>query len=165
MILVRNLKLSPEEPEARLKKLAAKKLRIGENEINDLRLTKRSLDARKKNDIHYVCAVAVAVNGSEQKITARAKSPDVSLYEEAEYNIPKVKTPQLRPVIVGFGPAGMFAALVLAMAGARPVVIERGQDALSRKAAVDALRAGGELDPESNVQFGEGEPGPSPTES
>lgn len=156
MILVRNLKLSPEEPEARLKKLAAKKLRIGENEINDLRLTKRSLDARKKNDIHYVCAVAVAVNGSEQKITARAKSPDVSLYEEAEYNIPKVKTPQLRPVIVGFGPAGMFAALVLAMAGARPVVIERGQDALSRKAAVDALRAGGELDPESNVQFGEG---------
>lgn len=50
----------------------------------------------------------------------------------------------------------MFAALVLARAGARPIVLERGQDALSRKAAVDAFRAGGELDPESNVQFGEG---------
>ncbi len=156
MILVRNLKLNPMEPIERLKSLAAKKLRLPESDITELKLTKRSLDARKKNDIHYVCAAAVAVKGNEEKIITRAKSADISKYEEIKYMIPQVEPPKLRPMVVGFGPAGMFAALVLAMAGAKPVVIERGQDALSRKAAVEALRAGGELNPESNVQFGEG---------
>ena len=156
MILVRNIRLLPGEPAEKLKSLAAKKLRLKENEITGLRLTKRSLDARKKNDIHYVCACAVAVRGDEEKIIARAKSPDVSKYEKIEYHIPRVEPPALRPVVVGFGPAGMFAALVLAKAGTRPIVIERGQDALSRKAAVDRLRSLGALDPESNVQFGEG---------
>ena len=156
MILVRNLKLLPGEPAEKLKSLAAKKLRLKGNEIAELHLIKRSLDARKKNDIHYVCACAVTVSGDEEEIIARAKSPDVAKYEKIEYLIPRVEPPASRPVVVGFGPAGMFAALVLAKAGARPIVIERGQDALSRKAAVDRLRAGGELDPESNVQFGEG---------
>ena len=156
MILVRNLKLYPGQAEEMLKSLAAKKLRIGVNQITSLRLTKRSLDARKKDDIHYVCACAVSVSGDEGKIIARAKSADLAKYEEIEYPIPRVDPPARRPVVVGFGPAGMFAALVLAMAGARPIVIERGQDALSRKAAVDRLRFGGKLDPESNVQFGEG---------
>ncbi|MGN0964452.1 MAG: FAD-dependent monooxygenase, partial [Dysosmobacter sp.] len=156
MILVRNVRLLPGEPAEKLKSLAAKKLRIKETEITGLHLTKRSLDARKKNDIHYVCACAVKVSGDEEKIIARAKSPDVSKYEKIEYAIPRVEPPVLRPVVVGFGPAGMFAALVLARAGARPIVIERGQDALSRKAAVDRLRSVGKLDPESNVQFGEG---------
>lgn len=156
MILVRNLKLRAGEPGQKLKSLAAKKLRLPEAEITALRLTKRSLDARRKDDIHFVCAVAVTVKGNEEKAIARAKSPDVTKYEEIRYHIPSVETPALRPLVVGFGPAGMFAALVLAMAGARPIVIERGQDAVRRKAAVDALRAGGDLNPESNVQFGEG---------
>ena len=116
MILVRNLRLLPGEPAEMLKSLAAKKLRIKETEITGLHLTKRSLDARKKNDIHYVCACAVKVSGDEEKIIARAKSPDVSKYEKIEYAIPRVEPPVLRPVVVGFGPAGMFAALVLALA-------------------------------------------------
>ena len=156
MILVRNLRLEPGEPAEKLKRLAAKKLRVPERDIVELKLVKRSLDARKKNDIHYVCAAVVTVKGNEEKIISRAKSAHVSKQEQITYSIPRIEAPALRPVVVGFGPAGMFAALVLAKAGVRPIVIERGQDALSRKAAVDRLRAGGELDPESNVQFGEG---------
>lgn len=156
MILVRNLRLAPEQPLDALRGPAAKKLRIPEREIKELKLVKRSLDARKKSDIHYVCAVAAALHGDEQKAIAHAKSADVSEYAEPVYDIPHVAAPEKRPVIVGFGPAGMFAALVLARAGARPIVLERGMDAVSRKKAVDALRDGGGLQPESNVQFGEG---------
>ena len=175
MILVRNLRLEPGEKPgkgpaedtaegpaegpaeavAALRGKCAKKLRIPENEITELRLTKKSLDARRKSDIHYTCSAAVSVEGREDRVIERARSADVSRYEASEYIIPTVRGDD-RPVIVGFGPAGMFAALVLAMAGARPIVLERGQDALSRRAAVEAFRRGGELDPESNVQFGEG---------
>ncbi len=156
MILVRGLRLAPEQPNDALRGLTAKKLRVPEREIKEIRLVKRSLDARKKNDIHYVCAAAVSLHGDERRIIDRAKSPDIGEYAEPVYDIPQIAAPERRPVVVGFGPAGMFAALVLAKAGARPIVLERGMDALSRKKAVDALRAGGELQPESNVQFGEG---------
>lgn len=156
MILVRNIRLAPDEDAAALKPRAAKKLRTAENEITALKLVKRSLDARRKDDIHYVCSVAISLRGDEKRCAARAKNKDVADYTPHEYTIPRVDAPRERPVIVGFGPAGMFAALVLAYAGARPIVIERGRDALRRKAAVEAFRAGGALDTECNVQFGEG---------
>ena len=155
MILVRNLRLDPGEDLSRLSAKAAKKLRVSTSDIAECRVVKRSLDARKKNDIHYTCSAAVALRAGEDKLLARFAGKDVCAYTEPVYDIPHVEAAS-RPVVVGFGPAGMFAALVLARAGARPIVLERGQDALSRKAAVDAFRAGGELDPESNVQFGEG---------
>ena len=154
MILVRNLTLRPGEPMAELKKKAAKKLRVPEDGIRELRLVKKSLDARRKEDIHYVCSAAVDVDG-EDKLLLRLRDKDIAPYTEPEFEIPHIELPQ-SPVIVGFGPAGMFAALVLSMAGARPIVIERGRDAVSRKAIVDAFRAGGGLDAECNVQFGEG---------
>ena len=156
MILVRNLRLGVEEPMEALPARAAKKLRIGPERVRDWKLVKRSLDARKKEDLHYVCAVALSLSGGEEQLLARAKSADVSAYRPPEYVIPRVPCPETPPVVVGFGPAGMFAALVLARAGAKPLVIERGQDALSRRAAVERFRAGGPLDPENNVQFGEG---------
>ncbi len=155
MILVRNLRLGPDEPEEALKGRAAKKLRLAPERIETLRLVKRSLDARKKEDLHYVCAAAVTLRGDEAAALQRAKSADVSAYEERSYEIPRVSA-ETPPVVVGFGPAGMFAALVLARAGAKPLVIERGRDACTRRAAVEAFRGGGALDPECNVQFGEG---------
>ena len=155
MILVRNLRLEIGDSTEKLKKKAAKELRLSEADIRSIRLTKRSLDARKKNDLHYTCAVAAEVRGSEEKIIARAKSKNVCPYEEFVYEIPQVKS-EKRPVIVGFGPGGMFAALVLSKAGLRPIVIERGSDAQTRAEKVEAFRSGGKLDTECNVQFGEG---------
>lgn len=155
MILVRNLRLAPGEDFSSLRGRAAKKLGIRPDEITEEKLIRRSLDARKKDDIHYVCSLAVSLRGGEEKILARAKSADVSVCREKEYPIPHAESAE-RPVVVGFGPAGMFAALLLAYAGARPIVIERGQDVDARRAAVERFRAGGPLEAENNVQFGEG---------
>ena len=155
MILLRGLRLMPGEDRDKLKARAAKKLGVRTEEITELRLVKRSLDARKKDDIHYVCSLAVGLGEKEARLLAKNKSADVSPYREKEYPIPQVRSAE-RPVVVGFGPAGMFAALLLAYAGARPIVLERGGDVDSRLAAVERFRAGGELDEENNVQFGEG---------
>ncbi len=155
MILVRGLSLPPEEPLSALPRLAARKLHVSEAQIQNWRLVKRSLDARQKQDIHYVCSVAVVLKGDEKKLLLRNRSRDISNYTPPVYEIPQISARE-RPVIVGFGPAGMFAALVLSRAGLRPIVVERGRDALTRRFAVDAFHAGGPLDPENNVQFGEG---------
>ena len=140
MIVVNNLKLRPGESEKRLQKMAAQELGMKVEDFTSFTIYKKSLDARRKNDIHFVYAVALTTNkGSEEKIAARSKQAVVK-----------------RPVVVGFGPGGMFAALLLTKAGLRPIVLERGGDVDSRQQAVDALRTQGVLDPENNVQFGEG---------
>ena len=154
MILVRNLRLEPGEPLEKLRQKAAKKLRVPASDIADIRPVKRSLDARKKNDIHYTCSAAVTLRRGEER-TLKNAGKDAAPYTPPVYEIPTVHT-DTRPVVVGFGPAGMFAALVLARAGARPVVLERGQEALKRAEAVETFRKGGPLNTESNVQFGEG---------
>ena len=155
MIIVRNLRLGLEESEDILAQRALKKLKVGADKLESIKLAKRSLDARKKNDLHYTCAVTVKLKGDEGRIVERARSADVAIYAPKEYEIPKVES-HSRPVVVGFGPAGMFAALVLSMAGARPIVIERGAAVEKRSALVEHFRATGELDTECNVQFGEG---------
>ncbi len=152
MILIHNLRLLPEEPLSALPDHAARKLRISRKRILSWNLVRRSLDARKKDDIHYVCSLSLELKGD---IKPLLQLKDVSIWDSPVYEIP-CSSSEERPVIVGFGPAGMFAALVLSRAGLRPVVLERGGDALSRRAAIERFHAGGPLDPENNVQFGEG---------
>ena len=153
MIAISNLKLQPGEDEAKLKTLAAKALRIPEGRIQSLTIRKKSLDARKKDDLKWIYTVGVTVDGDEGKLLAKCRQ--ASIVKPYHYDIPKIES-ESRPVVVGFGPAGMFAALVLAYAGARPIVLERGQDVDARTAQVEAFRTGGAFDPENNVQFGEG---------
>ncbi len=154
MILVRNLRLDIGQDVSGLRRKAAKRLGVPERTIKSLEIIKRSLDARKKNDIHWLYSAAVTVP-DEKRLLSRNRSHDIAGYERFEYHIPMLASP-VRPVVVGFGPGGMFAAYVLSLAGLRPIVIERGSDAETRKIKVEKFRSGGELDPECNVQFGEG---------
>ena len=154
MIIVRNLRLDTERDEKKLKTKAARELRVPPFAIKSLKIIKRSLDARKKNDIHWLYSVAVTLD-NEKKVLANNKSKNVAEYEEFEYEVPRLRSDK-RPVVAGFGPGGMFAALVLSMAGLRPIVLERGSDAETRKRKVEAMRSLGVLDTECNVQFGEG---------
>ncbi len=124
--------------------------------ITGLSLARQSIDARKKNDVHYVCTVDVTM-ADEEKIMARCRDKNVSLHQSVPYVFPTVRrTSPLPPVVVGMGPAGLFAALFLARNGLAPIVLERGRPVEERTADVERFWATGVLDTTSNVQFGEG---------
>lgn len=143
MKTVANLTLAPGKSERELYTLAAKKLGVRPGEIEELQIKRRSLDARRKGAIKYVYTVDVRLRGE-------------MIEPVDDYTVPHIAPTGAPPVIAGFGPAGMFCALTLARAGLRPIVLERGLRVDERTAAVAAFRSGGVLDPECNVQFGEG---------
>jgi len=157
MIRLRDIPLPPEHNAHQLQFEAAQMLHISVSKIRHLRIVRRSVDARKKPDIKIIYTIDVAVDGNEKRLLKqsgckRATIAPVSYYKAAK-NVP---APENRPIVVGFGPAGMFAALVLAIAGWKPLVLERGEDAASRHEKVQKFFETGALNTRSNVQFGEG---------
>ena len=133
-----------------------KKLRTSQPDQSRLKIIKKSVDARHKDDIHFVYTVAFACENENAVLKKNSGNKNISSYKEIPYSLPQRAKLSKRPVVVGFGPAGMFAALYLAQCGVRPIVLERGLDVDSRKEKVRTFWEKGILDTECNVQFGEG---------
>lgn len=156
-IRINNIALDIDEDIALLKKKTAKKLRIKEENIKKFNILRESIDARKKNTIKFNYSVEIECD-DESRIVAIANNKDVKIEDikyDSEFNFGSKKL-QHRPVVVGMGPAGMFAALLMAEKGYRPIVIERGEKVEDRSKTVEEFWNSGKLNLESNVQFGEG---------
>ena len=156
MIRIADLSMALGYTGADLRRAAAKKLRLAPEQLKSLALVKRSVDARRKSDVKFIVTVDVQVAGSEDKLLARLRDSRVRPAPDRSYKMPKAGALPLRPVVVGFGPAGMFAGLLLARAGLRPIVVERGGAVEDRQNAVQRFWQDRALDSECNVQFGEG---------
>lgn len=139
-----------------LEDMVAKRLHIEPGCIECIKIAKRSINAHNKQDIHFMMTVVVCVSGDENEIIYSIKDKCISKETELIYTILKRKKLKERPVVVGCGPSGMFAALILAQAGARPILLERGLDVDSRRESVLKFWHTGILDTQTNVQFGEG---------
>jgi len=157
MIRIHEIRLALDEGEQLIKQRAAKVLRVNEKYITSLTIYKKSIDARDKSDVHFTYSVDVTLSLDEVQIAAKCKNGKASLVKPYHYEMPAVtRRSDFRPVVVGFGPAGMLAGLVLAEAGLRPIILERGKRIEERQRDVNTFWTTAKLDEESNVQFGEG---------
>lgn len=166
LIRIEELKLALDESEDILKSRIANILDIPLDDLDYFVVSKKAIDSRNKNKILFVYTLDVKIKNLEnfltkintakndfKKIIERHK---IREYVPFEYKIKKSTKKTKRPVIVGSGPAGLFCALVLAKAGLKPAIIERGEEVKNRVRDVEAFFKSGKLNPNSNVQFGEG---------
>ncbi|GAB6085324.1 NAD(P)/FAD-dependent oxidoreductase [Alkaliphilus crotonatoxidans] len=146
-----------EEQKEQLRKILIKKLKIKEAALKDYRIYKKSIDARRKDNIQFVYIVDAEVE-DEKKVLARCRGAHVSETPDMAYRFVTPGSDKLAhpPVVIGTGPAGLFAGLILAQMGYCPVIVERGRAVEKRSQDVDLFWETGKLNPESNVQFGEG---------
>ncbi|MEG1819413.1 MAG: hypothetical protein RR012_00790 [Oscillospiraceae bacterium] len=157
MLRINELKIPLDYTEQDLKDAASMALKINPCCIKKLSVARQSVDSRKKSEVKFIFAVDVEIDGNEQDILEKCASNKISKSEVIEYTLPPlVRNSKFRPVVVGFGPAGMFCALTLAKAGLKPLVIERGRDVDARTADINNFWLNRVLDENSNVQFGEG---------
>jgi uncharacterized FAD-dependent dehydrogenase len=150
MIRINDIKMPPGFTQAELRKAAARRLGAAEEDIRDFGIIKKGLDARRKNGIHWVVSVYAGLAGG-------AVPKDAAVYDKKSYAFPYSGiSADFRPVVCGSGPAGIFCALMLAGAGLRPIVIERGADVDTRIRDINAFFGKGGFSSSSNIQFGEG---------
>lgn len=157
MIRINQLRLGLEHNEQDILKKMEKVLKVSSDHIIEYKIRKKSIDARKKNDIHYSYCIDVKIE-QENKVLKRAANKNVMPVNEKVYEFPENgKIRQMyRPVIIGSGPAGLFCAYMLAKHGYSPIVLERGASVEERAEKVERFWKEGILDFDSNVQFGEG---------
>lgn len=157
MLRVSGIKLAINENEKRIKHKLTQKLRIKSNEILSYRIYKKSIDARKRDMISFKYTIDVEVK-DEAAVLSRMKNGQATQVKVYEYEYVKPGNEALanRPVIIGSGPCGLFAALILAQTGYNPLILERGKKVDERAEDVALFWDQGILNPNSNVQFGEG---------
>ena len=159
MIVVSNVITSLNDNEKIIIEKAQKKLKISTNDIIDAFVIKSSIDARHRKMPQFVSSIGFFTNKNEKKYIELLKEKDVS-FRENEIELPPFEFGKeklsSRPVVIGFGPAGMFAGLILAEKGYNPIVFERGNDVDNRVKDVEEFWTTGKLSVKSNVQFGEG---------
>ncbi len=157
-IKVNDIKLPIIHSKLDIEKVLSNTLRVKPSSIKNYKILKESVDSRKK-EINYVYSLAVEISDDEKKLS---KNPKYSKYVEQDFTLDFLlksynrKNTKLRPIVVGSGPCGMFAALTLAKAGLKPIIIERGKSVDERKQSVNVFNEKGILDKECNIQFGEG---------
>ncbi len=155
-IIVSNIKAPLGAEKGEIISLAVRSLGLSEQDLISSGVYKISLDARKREDIHSVCSVMLSLKDAEREKLLAERS-GVRRFEESEPKpVISAEKRSGRVVVAGFGPAGMFCALMLAENGYKPIVLERGADVDRRTEQVEDFWNGGELDPRTNVQFGEG---------
>lgn len=154
---IQNINCPLDHDEHYIRGRAAREIGVGPALLADFRIERRSVDARDKRNIRIVYTVVAGLESPSRSLESKA----TAMAPVAPYRFPAPARDSgardgHRPIIVGSGPAGLFCALALAEAGYRPIVLERGDDVEARGKAVSSFWTGGELDPESNMQFGEG---------
>lgn len=151
MLLINNVKVPLELVDYR--KIISQQLNISKNKISNVKLVKKAVDARRKNKIHFVCSFHFTVDNEDLMIK---KYPKLNLTKVVDYEYPVLNSTNEHIVVVGSGPAGLFCAYNLARAHQKVTLIERGSAVEQRQEDIDYFFKTGKLNPESNVQFGEG---------
>lgn len=156
MLRVSDIKTSLDADFSEITEAAAKALNISSENIIKAEIYRRSVDCRR-DDVHFVYTLDVTVDGDEDKLQQKLNNPKIIKCEKYTYVLPENKrSDKYPPVIAGFGPAGMFAALILARSGCCPIIVERGADIDTRTADVQNFWTGRILNERSNIQYGEG---------
>jgi len=154
MLRLSNIKLALDEDN--IKKAIIKSLKIKEEDLISFNIYKESIDARNKNHIHFVYTVDIEVKNEKELYRKHKKNlQEIEELPDIRKTI-NLETVKKSPVVICFGPAGMFAALTLAEEGLKPIIYERGQKIEDRIKSVEDFWQSGNLNPESNIQFGEG---------
>lgn len=158
MIRLNEIKLPLDHKEGALEAAIVKKLGINAEDIHSFTVFRRGYDARKKNNILLIYTLDIEVENEAQLLDAFSHDPHVKQTPDMEYKF-VAKAPENlkeRPVVIGFGPCGLFAGLVLAQMGFKPIIVERGKEVRERTKDTFGFWRKRTLNPESNVQFGEG---------
>ncbi|ELA8063582.1 NAD(P)/FAD-dependent oxidoreductase [Vibrio parahaemolyticus] len=159
MIRINEIKLPLDHEEGALLDAITKKLGIPSEKVISFNVFRRGYDARKKTNIHLIYTLDIIVEGDETALLAKfANDPHVRQTPDMEYKF-VAKAPENlteRPIVIGFGPCGLFAGLVLAQMGFNPIIVERGKEVRERTKDTFGFWRKRTLNPESNVQFGEG---------